>query len=57
MHGTLTKEQVNLIVSMCEITGKIQGVSAYVALGDLLAALENFDEVDATNETEELETS
>ena len=45
LQGTLTHEQVALIVNLCELAGKVQGVSSFKALGSLLGALEQFEPV------------
>ena len=47
LRGLLSKAQISLIVNMVELTGKLQGVSAYKDLGALLAALEAFEAVEA----------
>lgn len=43
LRGQLTAGQVSLIVQLCELAGKVQGAASFVALGNLLAALETFE--------------
>ena len=45
-RGQLTAAQLALIVQLCAEAGKVQGVTSFVALGNLLAALERFETVE-----------
>lgn len=52
MNGFLSKESIALIVNLCEMAGKMQGVPSYTALGKLLGELEKFEEVGKKDEPE-----
>lgn len=54
-QGKLTEQQLVLIVSLCDMAGKLQGVTAYKDLGLLLAALEAFEPVATETAEPEIE--
>ena len=42
LKGSLTKEQIGMIMNMIQLAGDKNGVGAYPALGELVKALSDF---------------
>ncbi len=51
LTGKLTQDQIARIVGLCDTVGKQQGPASYAMLGDLMTALQAFEQAEEIPET------